>query len=118
VLLRVMVGGAGDPDAVQLDDEALLRLVRRELALTMALDLDPDFVHIVRHRVGIPQYRIGHLETLRRIEHRLEAHPGLYISGSSYRGVSLNSCIAEAEVLAPRILADLARRSPAAPSAA
>ena len=111
-LIRVMIGGARDPEAVHQDDAELVRTVRRELATTMGLHASPEFVRIIRHRRGIPQYTVGHLDRLERIDARLRAHPGLYLAGNSYRGVSVNSCVAEAGPLADRILADQAAERP------
>jgi oxygen-dependent protoporphyrinogen oxidase len=78
----------------------------------MGLHASPEFVRIIRHRRGIPQYTVGHLDRLERIDARLRAHPGLYLAGNSYRGVSVNSCVAEAGPLADRILADEAAERP------
>lgn len=109
LLLRVLAGGARDPEVVDLTDTQLLAQVRRDLAATMRIDEEPEFVRIVRHRVGLPQYTVGHLERLAAIEHRLARHPGLFLGGNSYRGVSVNACIAEAAALADRVLSYLAR---------
>jgi protoporphyrinogen/coproporphyrinogen III oxidase len=106
-LLRVMVGGACDRDAVALDNDRLVDIVRRDLAAIMRIDAAPDFVRIIRHRRGIPQFVKGHLAKLGAIEDRLRLCPGLYIAGSSYRGVSLNACIEEAPVTARRVIEDL-----------
>ena len=112
-LLRVMIGGACDPDAVALDDGELLSAVRRDLAQTMGLSCAPEFTRIIRHRRGIPQYVKGHLGRLRRIDTLLGVHPGLFLAGNSYRGVSLNACVSEAEPIAERVLRQIAE-SPAA----
>jgi oxygen-dependent protoporphyrinogen oxidase len=112
-LLRVMIGGACDPDAVAMDDGELLSAVRRDLSRTMGLPSAPEFVRIIRHRRGIPQYVKGHLTRLRRIDTLLEAHPGLFLAGNSYRGVSLNACVSEAEEIAERVVQRVAE-SPAA----
>ena len=106
-LVRVMIGGALDPSAVALDDDALLAAVRGDLAKTMGLRARPELVRIIRHRRGIPQYTVGHLDRLQQIDARLQAHPGLFLAGSSYRGVAINSCIAEAGGIADRVLAHL-----------
>ena len=105
--MRVMIGGARDPQAVDLDDASLLNVVRAELQATMGLRSAPEFVRIVRHRRGIPQYTTGHVARLRRIDTLLQAHPGLFLAGNSYRGVSINSCVAEAGPIADRVLAQL-----------
>ncbi len=112
-LLRVMIGGACDPDAVALDDRELVGAVRRDLARTMGLACEPEFTRIIRHRRGIPQYVKGHLARMRRIETLLQVHPGLFLAGNSYRGVSLNACVSEAEHIAERVLRQVAE-SPAA----
>lgn len=106
-LLRAMIGGAHDPEAARLDEEALLAVVRGDLRTTMGLDVEPVFTRIFRHPLGIPQYTVGHLDRLARIERRLERHPGLYVAGNAYRGVAINACVAEAGPLAERILARL-----------
>jgi oxygen-dependent protoporphyrinogen oxidase len=103
-LLRVMIGGAQDPEAVTLDDPQLLALVRADLERTMGLRLAPAFTHIVRHWRGIPQYTIGHLSRLGRVEATLASYPGLFLAGNSYRGVAVNACIEDAR----RIAADVA----------
>ncbi len=104
VLMRAMIGGAHDPSAIDLDDETLLATVRSDLRTTMALDLKPSFMHIFRHRLGIPQYKVGHLGKLAGIDAALERHPGLYVAGNSYRGIAINSCVAEAGAVAERLL--------------
>jgi protoporphyrinogen/coproporphyrinogen III oxidase len=114
VLLRVMLGGAHDPGAVELEDAALLDVVRRDLSTTMGLDLEPELVRIVRHRVGIPQYTVGHRKRLEAIDARLAHYPGLHVAGNGYRGVAINACAAEAGPLAERVLADLGAPRPAA----
>ncbi len=115
-LMRVMIGGARDPEVIDLDDAALLGIVRADLQATMGLRVAPEFVRIVRHERGIPQYTAGHVARLLRIETLLQAHPGLFLAGNSYRGVSINSCVAEAGPIADRVLAhvgSLASRLPA-----
>ena len=114
VLLRVMVGGACDPDAVALADDQLVDLVRRDLRAIMQIDANPAFVRIIRHRRGIPQYVTGHLARMAAIEGRLRNLPGLYVAGSSYRGVSVNACVKEAAATAAVVLEDLQKAPRAA----
>lgn len=103
VLLRVMVGGATDLEAVDLSDAELLAVARNDLGRTMGLRLAPAFVHIVRHWRGIPQYTIGHDTRLQRLEGLLAEHPGLFVAGNSYRGVSVNACVEDAGRVAGRV---------------
>jgi oxygen-dependent protoporphyrinogen oxidase len=103
VLLRAMIGGARDPDVVGWDDDALLAAVREDLRRTMGVSAAPELVRIFRHRLGIPQYGVGHVDRLSRIDARLDGHRGLLLAGNSYRGVAMNSCILEASQLASRL---------------
>jgi len=107
VLLRTMVGGAHDPGAVDLADDELLAIVREDLARTMGLAIGPVFTRVFRHRLGISQYPPGHTARLGRIREILDRSPGLVVSGSSYGGISVNHCVAEAPDVAGRVLAAL-----------
>lgn len=115
-LLRVMIGGATDPHILDVEDAALLTQVRADLLVTMGLTIAPEMVRIIRHPRGIPQYTIGHLDRLARIDAELERFPGLFVAGNSYRGVSINNCIADAPAIAERALA-VARSSSSKPAA-
>jgi oxygen-dependent protoporphyrinogen oxidase len=108
VLLRVMIGGAHDPEAVDLDDETLLDAVRSDLKTTMGIDADPLLAHNYRHPNGIAQYTVGHRQRLDTIHRRLQAMPGLWVSGSSYYGISMNACIAKAGEQGEEVLRYLA----------
>ncbi|MFQ5601351.1 MAG: protoporphyrinogen oxidase [Candidatus Krumholzibacteriia bacterium] len=103
VLLRSMIGGARDPEAVDETDEKLIDRVLITFANLLGLHATPDMTHVVRHPRGIPQYPVGHAQTLARIDERLAKHPGLHLAGNSYRGIAMNSCIKEAESLAERL---------------
>jgi protoporphyrinogen/coproporphyrinogen III oxidase len=109
-LLTTMVGGAHDPAAAALADKKLIELVRADLQAAMGFTVQPYFTRIVRWPRSIPQYTIGHPERLRVIERRLGEHTGLFLAGSSYRGVSVNSCIEEAGRIAESVLQFLESR--------
>jgi protoporphyrinogen/coproporphyrinogen III oxidase len=111
-LLRVMIGGATDRDAVDLDDAQLLDVVRGDLRRTMGVRVIPEFTHVFRHRRGIAQYTLGHAARLARLESRLRDYPGLFLAGNSYRGVSINACIEDAPAVARQVAVHL-QRTPA-----
>lgn len=95
-LLRTMVGGYTDPEAVGLSDGELLDLIRRELHPILGIDAEPEFLRIFRWRRGIPQYLLGHGAILREIEAAESRHPGLVFAGNAYRGIGLNDCVLSA----------------------
>ena len=103
-LLRVMIGGALDRTAVELTDDRLLEAALGDLTRIMGVNHAPGFVHIVRHRRGIPQYVKGHIARLREIDVRRRSAPGLFLAGNSYRALSMNACIAEASGIADTVL--------------
>jgi oxygen-dependent protoporphyrinogen oxidase len=96
VLLRAMLGGARSPGLVSLPDDDIVRVVREDLRLTMAIEADPLEVRVVKWFHGIPQYTVGHAERLLRIDELRTSAPGLHLTGNSYRGVSMNLCLLDA----------------------
>jgi oxygen-dependent protoporphyrinogen oxidase len=115
VLLRAMAGGWHRPEIVGWDDTRLLIAVRAELRLALGVEAAPIFHEIVRWPRAIPQYHLGHLHRLRRIESRLASHPGLFLAGNAYRGVALNDCTEQAARLAEHIQQFLTRPGPILP---
>src|SRR4029453_4081691 len=104
VLLRVMIGGAHDPSAVALDDDTLLAIARGDLQRALGISAAPALTYVVRHSTGIPQCTLGHPARMARLEAALGRWPGLHLTGWGYRGVSINSSIAEASAVAATIL--------------
>jgi oxygen-dependent protoporphyrinogen oxidase len=111
VLLRCMAGGARDPGFLAMADDELVALCLAEAAADLRIRGRPQHHWIFRHRQAIAQYEVGHLARLAAISAVLAAQPGLFLTGSSYRGISVNHCLAEAERSAVQILAWLARRA-------
>jgi oxygen-dependent protoporphyrinogen oxidase len=108
VLLRALCGGWNRADVLAWDDDQLLRAVRVELVTTMRIHAAPVFHHIVRWERAIPQYHVGHLARVARVEDRVKLHPGLYLGGNSFRGVALNDCVEQADALARRLGSEVA----------
>jgi len=111
VLLRCFLGRAGQEEIVWLNDDELLRLVRTELEGILGLRARPVLVRIFRWQRAMPQYVVGHLERLAAIDAQLGRHPGLYLTGSAYRGVGLPDCIRAGAQTAEALLRDLAALS-------
>ena len=100
VLLRTMIGGALGPGALSESDEQLLDRIRRDVHSFLGISSEPELLRIYRHKRGIPQYGLNHGEVLQEIEAAQARHPGLFLTGNAYRGISMNDCVAEAYRLA------------------
>ena len=100
-----MMGGACFPEYVALSDDDVVARVRADLSMIMGITTPPEFVRVFRHPQAIPQYTVGHGARLQGLEEALKAHPGLLLTGNSYRGIGLNDCVAAAERAADEALA-------------
>ena len=96
VLLRTMIGGFTDPDALRLSDSELLDIVKREVHPLLSVSREPELLRIFRHEQGIPQYLLHHGECLEAVEAAEIRWPGLLFAGNAYRGVGLNDCVLSA----------------------
>lgn len=103
VLLRVFLGGAGQPETLHHDDAALVRLAHEDVAALLGIDHPPVLSRLWRHPRSMPQYEVGHLDRVAAIEARLEALPGLVLAGGAYRGVGIPDCIRSGELAAERL---------------
>ena len=110
VLLRSMMGGACFPQYVTLSDAEVEKRVRSDLERAMGITAPPDFIRIFRHEQAIPQYVVGHGKRLDALDEGLQAHPGLLLTGNSYRGIGLNDCVAAAHRAAEDGIAHLQNR--------
>ena len=91
-----MLGGACFPQYINLSDAEVEKRVRDDLERTMGITASPEFIRIFRHTQAIPQYTVGHGRRLAGLTERLAHHPGLILTGNSYRGIGLNDCVAAA----------------------
>ena len=66
----------------------------------------PLFTKIFRWHLGMPQYTLGHLDRVARIEQRSAQIPGLAIAGGSYRGVGVPNCFESGERAVSKILGE------------
>ncbi|MCJ7664882.1 MAG: protoporphyrinogen oxidase [Desulfobacterales bacterium] len=104
VLLRCFVGGAKNEELVSWGDDELLAAIKKDIAGILSIEGEPRHVRIFRWKKAMPQYILGHDARLSRIKQGLAKHPGLFLTGSAYRGIGISDCIHEAELTAERVL--------------
>jgi oxygen-dependent protoporphyrinogen oxidase len=107
VLLRVYAGRFGGRDVTEDSDEQLVDLARAEVAFLGGV-AEPLFSRVHRWPRGMPQYLLGHVQRLERIDAALAAHSGLAVAGAAYRGVGIPDCISSGEVAAESVARALA----------
>ena len=104
VLMRVFFGGSRSADSMKLDDDELLRTVRGELRSILGIEAAPRFHRIYRWWKANPQYDVGHLTRVESIEAALP--PGLYVTGSAYRGVGMPDCVHQSQQTAEKLISE------------
>jgi oxygen-dependent protoporphyrinogen oxidase len=112
VLLRAIAGGWNRKEVVTWDDARLLSAVRNELKLVLQIEAPPIFHHIIRWERAIPQYHLGHLDRVARIEAQVASYPGLFLTGNAYHGVAMNDCTEQGDQVAARVAAYVQAQGP------
>ncbi len=104
VLIRCFVGGSKNEELVYLSEEEIASIVREELKSIMGIDADPVLVKVFRWNKAMPQYTIGHAEKVSWIEERTRLYPGLFLTGSAYRGIGISDCVRNGETTAKKVV--------------
>ena len=104
-LLKGIYGGAADPSVMALTDQQLVDLAVAETGRVLGVVPHPAWTRVVRHVPGIPQYDIGHLAWLDRLDAVTATLPGLYLAGWGYRGIGISSLAKHAVQLGELLLA-------------
>jgi oxygen-dependent protoporphyrinogen oxidase len=102
VLLRVFFGGSRSPESMSYDDAHMLDVVQRELRLLLGIEAPPIFHRIYRWIDANPQYDVNHLDRIAEVEAALP--PGLYVTGSAFRGVGMPDCVHQAQMTSDAVV--------------
>ena len=94
-LIRTFVGGALNPELAELEEGQLLFKVKNELRELIGLSGEPELAKVVRWPRRMPQYHVGHLDLVAKIEHRQAEWNGLQLAGAAYRGVGVPQCVVD-----------------------
>lgn len=111
-LVRCFVGGDRTAEQLDLEDDALARMCRDELREIAGVDAEPLFNRVYRWRQSNPQYDVGHADRSQQIDAELSEYPGLYVTGSGFRGIGLPDCISDGRDTARRLLERPPGKSP------
>jgi oxygen-dependent protoporphyrinogen oxidase len=78
---------------VDLPDEKLVELALRQFEASFGCRPQREFEKVYRWKKTMPQYHVGHLDRVDRIESLAAKISGLELAGKSYRGVGIPACI-------------------------
>jgi oxygen-dependent protoporphyrinogen oxidase len=103
VMMRVICGGAVDPEFVKLSEKEMLEAVQCDLRVTMGITAKPVFIEQVFWKQGIPQYLLGHGQKVQTIMEEVKKLSGVYLTGNAFYGVGVNDCVRAAKQLAQQL---------------
>jgi protoporphyrinogen/coproporphyrinogen III oxidase len=90
-VVRCTVGGAGQEDVLDADDQDIVRACTDHLAALLPLPGEADASAVIRWPGAVPRYLLGHLERVARIRQHLP--PGIFVSGQAYDGIDVAGCV-------------------------
>ncbi len=111
VLLRAFMR-TEDGTPVGDSDGVLIETATEALRSLLGVSGAPEHAWVHRWADGLPQYKVDHTEWLESVDRELDAHPGLFLCGASFRGVGVPDCIRQGRDTAERVHA-FARRGAA-----
>jgi oxygen-dependent protoporphyrinogen oxidase len=71
----------------------------------MGIQTQPVMSRVYRWPQANPQYDVGHLARVDHLDSLAAELPGLYLTGSAYRGVGIPDCIEQGAATAQAVLA-------------
>jgi protoporphyrinogen/coproporphyrinogen III oxidase len=107
-LLRAFVGGALQPDMLDLAEADLISRVQDDLRDLLGIERAPLFSELTRWEQSMPQYHVGHLEKVQRIHERVALLPHMRLAGNAYSGLGIPDCIRSGETAADQLIEMLA----------
>jgi oxygen-dependent protoporphyrinogen oxidase len=112
VLLRAFVGGTRDPQALDRPDGDLVTQSLAALTPLLGIRAKPLFSRVYRWERANAQHEVGHLARMEAIEAALARHPGVFLTGSGFRGAGIPDCIADGRATAGEVCEWLTTHTP------
>jgi oxygen-dependent protoporphyrinogen oxidase len=106
-LIRASVGRFGDQRQADLDDDELTASVVGELSRFLDVGQTPLETMVTRWEESLPQFEVGHLIKVSRIESAVAELDAVAVAGAALAGVGIPACIGSGRAAGRRILASL-----------
>lgn len=108
LLMRAFIGGGNREDLVGgLNDAAMKQMMLDEIDTIAGIRAEPLLTKIYRWFDGMPKYTVGHLDRMAELDTAVNKHLGLYLIGSSYKGIGIGDCINRAQMAADGAMEEL-----------
>ncbi len=100
MLARVFLGGVLQSDMMKLSDDEMIAAAREEFHALLGVTATPGMTEVQRWPAAMPQYAVGHLDRVAKIEEIVAGIPNLFLAGAAYRGVGVPDCVHSGELAA------------------
>jgi len=101
--MRAFVGGARDPRALERSDAELVEQALAAFKPLLGISADPVLTKVYRWERSGAQHEVGHSAKLAAIAQLLPRNPGIFLTGSAYRGVGIPDCVADGRATAKQV---------------
>jgi oxygen-dependent protoporphyrinogen oxidase len=105
VLLRAFFGGTAAQALLSEDDTRIVSLAHMRLSEAVGPLPEPSFSVVRRWPRSLPQYTVGHLDRMARLENLVASTPGLHLVGNAYHGVGLPDMVRQGREAARKAVA-------------
>ena len=95
-----------------MDDREIVSRSIEALRPLLGIGGEPLFTRLYRWDRANAQHEVGHLDRMVALDRALTRHPGLYLTGSGFRGVGIPDCVADGRATAAHVAAWLPTAAP------
>ena len=102
-VIRAFFGGSSAERLADTPDAGVIASAVRQLETILGSLPPPEHALVRRWPGSLPQYEVGHLDRLARLQEKVASLPGLHLLGNSYAGVGIPDLIRAARTIAREI---------------
>src|SRR5277367_1811242 len=93
VTITSFIGGATDPDVMNLHEENIAAIVTEENARILGITGPPVETAVWKYPRALPQYNLGHGHIVEAIHSGERTSPGLFFAGNYLEGPAVGKCV-------------------------
>jgi len=101
-------GGTTDPGFCDLSEADIRETICAEVARVLGITGKPVATNVHCYAHALPQYNLGHSQTVKSLEAHMAAIPGLFLAGNYLSGPSVCACVEQADRTAEAVRVYLA----------